>query len=77
MDKQEEFINLEIKLRKNCAPDLNHHVYLNIIHPKENFLQIKRGETVIRTIREEDEDILWHAGIVVLKGIEKDARKEQ
>lgn len=73
MDKQVEFINLEIKLKRSCAPNLNHHVYLNLIHPKENFLQIKRGETVLRTIREEDEELLWHAGIKILEGIEKDS----
>ena len=71
MDKQVEFINLEIKLRRSCAPNLNHHVYLSLFHPKENFLQIKQGETVLRTIREEDEELLWHAGIKVLEDIEK------
>lgn len=71
MDKQAEFINLEIKLKRSCTLNLNHHVYLNLIHPKENFLQIKRGETVLRTIREEDEELLWHAGIKVLEDIEK------
>jgi len=69
MDNKTRFINLERYLKKNYIPDLSHHVYESLYHPENQFLQVKRGDKVIRTIREEDSDILFHQGITTLNAL--------
>ena len=66
MDNKRKFIKLEQFLKKNYIPDLSHHVYESLYHPERQFLQVKRGEEVIRTIREEDSDVLYYQGITTL-----------
>lgn len=69
MDNKTKFIKLEIFLKENYIPELNHHIYENMWHPTENYLQVKRGEKVVRTIREDNSDILFYQGIVALTAL--------
>lgn len=64
---KERFIKLEKYLRETYVPDLNHHSYENLLKPKENMLQVLRGEKIVRTIKEEDIEVLWYAGIKTLE----------
>lgn len=69
MANKRKFIELEQFLKKNYIPDLSHHVYESLYHPENQYLQVKRGEAVIRTIREEDSDILYYQGITTLNAL--------
>lgn len=69
MANKRKFIELEQFLKKNYIPDLSHHVYESLYNPENQYLQVKRGEAVIRTIREEDSDILYYQGITTLNAL--------
>ena len=64
---KERFIKLEKYLRETYVPDLKHHSYENLLKPNENMLQVLRGEKIVRTIKEEDIEVLWYAGIKTLE----------
>ena len=66
MDSKAAYIELE-KTCKNYIPELSHHVRESLYRPDENFLKIKVGEEVIRTIKEEEPEIMWYAGRLYLE----------
>lgn len=66
MDSKIRYLNMEKSLRE-YIPNLNHHVKESLYRPEENFLKIKNGETVVRTIKEEDADTMWHAASKALE----------
>ena len=68
MDSKTMFLNLEKSCRK-YIPDLTHHAKESLYHPEENFIKIKQGEKVLRTIKEEDDDVLWHAAKMALESV--------
>lgn len=70
MDSKEEYISLEIAC-KRYVPKLNHHVYESILKPDEQFLKIQIGDEVIRTIREEESEIMWYSGKLYLESYMK------
>ena len=70
MDSKTEYINLEI-VCKQYIPKLNHHVYESILRPDEQFLKIQIGDEVIRTIREEESEIMWYSGKLYLESYMK------
>ncbi len=70
MDSKTEYINLEIAC-KQYIPKLNHHVYESILKPDEQFLKIQIGDEVLRTIREEESEIMWYVGKLYLESYMK------
>lgn len=66
MDTKMQYLEIEAAIRK-IEPRLGHHSLESLIKPEDQFLQIYVGEKVIRTIREEDADLMWHAGTATLK----------
>ncbi len=66
MDSKDRYLAMEKSCRK-YIPTLNHHVKESILNPEENFLKIKKGEKVVRTIKEEDIDLMWHAAKMALE----------
>ena len=70
MDSKEEYISLEIACRR-YLPKLNHHAYESILKPDEQFLKIQIGDEVIRTIREEESEIMWYSGKLYLESYMK------
>lgn len=67
MDSKAEYLKLE-SVCANYIPKLNHHSKESLYRPEENFLKIKIGEEVIRTIKEEDAEIMWYSGKCYLEG---------
>ena len=70
MDSKEQYIDLEIACKK-YIPKLNHHAYESILKPEEQFLKIQIGDEVIRTIREEETEIMWYSGKLYLESYMK------
>ena len=66
MDSKSRYLNLEESCRQ-YVPGLGHHCKESLYHPEENFVKIKQGETIIKTIKEEDVDVLWHAARMALE----------
>ncbi|PHU36034.1 hypothetical protein [Pseudobutyrivibrio ruminis] len=66
MDSKTMYLNLEQSCRA-YVPGLNHHVKESLYRPEENFLKIKLKDEVVRTIKEEDIDAMWHAAKMALE----------
>ena len=68
MNSRTYYLNLEESCRQ-YVPGLNHHCGESLYHPEDNFVKIKQGDKVLRTIKEDDEDNLWHAARMALESI--------
>lgn len=61
MDSKEEYIKLEMACRRYIST-LNHHAYESAMKLDEQFLKIQIGNKVIRTVKDEDSEIMWLSG---------------
>lgn len=66
MDSKTRYLNLEKSCRQ-YVPGLNHHSRESLYCPDENFVRIKQGEKIIRTIKEDDIEGLWNAARMALE----------
>ncbi len=66
MDSKDRYLELENAVRK-IRPTVSHSSKESLYKPDEQYLRITDGNHVIRTIKEEDADIMWHAGFSALE----------